>query len=73
MFSPNRLNPITRRMAHVAALHRRGIVKLLRLRRSSGEWVPLPSPPDPLGGPLRVCNFGPTLESLPHLLTIVGG
>ena len=50
----------------------RGFVKLLRLRGSSGKRVPLPSPIRPLGGPLRTCHFGPTRESLPHLLTIVG-
>ena len=51
---------------------RKGFVKLLRLRLSSGERVPLSSPPYPLGSPLRPCHFGPTLESIPHLLTIVG-
>src|SRR5262249_54150127 len=51
---------------------RSGFVKLLRLRCSSGERVPLPGPIRPLGGPLRACHFGPTRESLPHLLTIVG-
>src|SRR5262245_49171512 len=50
----------------------RGFVKLLRLRCASGKRVPLPSPIRPLGGPLRACHFGPTRESLPHLLTIVG-
>src|SRR5262247_3661670 len=49
-----------------------GFVKLLRLRCSSGKRVPLPGPLRPLGGPLRPCHFGPTRESLPHLLTIVG-
>jgi DNA-binding response OmpR family regulator len=48
-----------------------GFVKLLRLRRSSGKRVPLSGPPDPLGGPLRACHFGPTLEALPHLLAIL--
>jgi hypothetical protein len=36
----------------------RGFVKLLRLRLSSGERVPLPSPTCPLGGALRTCHFG---------------
>src|SRR5262249_10150497 len=49
-----------------------GFVKLLRLRLSSGERVPLSSPPCPLGGLLRTGHFGPTRESVPHLLTIVG-
>jgi hypothetical protein len=49
-----------------------GFVKLLRLRLSSGERVLLPRPTCPLGGPLRTCHFGPTRESIPHLLTIVG-
>ena len=49
-----------------------GFVKLLRLRLSSSERVLLLSPTCPLGGPLRTCHFGPTRESLPHLLTIVG-
>jgi hypothetical protein len=49
-----------------------GFVKLLRLRRSSGQRVPLPGPLRPLGGPLRAGHFGPTRESLPHLLPIVG-
>ena len=48
-----------------------GFVKLLRLRRSSGKRVPLPGPTHPLGGPLRTCNFGPTLESLPHLFAVL--
>src|SRR5262249_47932838 len=45
-----------------------GFVKLLRLRCSSGKRVLLPGPIRPLGGPLRTCHFGPTRESLPHLL-----
>ena len=49
-----------------------GFVKLLRLRRSSGERVLLILAPHPLGGPLRACYFGPTRESFPHLLTKVG-
>ena len=49
-----------------------GFVKLLRLRRSSGKRVPLPGPTHPLGGPLRTCNFSPTLESLPHLFAVPG-
>ena len=48
-----------------------GIVKLLRLRHSSGKRVPLPGPPHPLGGPLRPCNFSPALESLPHLFAVL--
>ena len=48
-----------------------GFVKLLRLRRSSGKQVPLPSPIRPLGGPLRPCNFSPTLEALPHLFAVL--
>jgi hypothetical protein len=50
----------------------RDFVKLLRLRRSSGKRVPLPYPPCPFGGPLRTRDLGPTRESLPHFLTIVG-
>ena len=49
-----------------------GFVKLLRLRCPSGKRVPLPGPIRPLGGLLRACHFGPTRESLLHLLTIVG-
>jgi putative transposase len=49
----------------------RGFVKLLRLRHSSGKWVPLPGPTHPLGGPLRTCNFGPTFESIPHLFAVL--
>jgi hypothetical protein len=48
-----------------------GFVKLLRLRRSSGKRGPLPGPTRPLGGPLRPCNFSPTLESLPHLFAVL--
>ncbi len=48
-----------------------GFVKLLRLRRSSGKRVPLPGPPHPLGSSLCARNFGPTLESLPHLYTVL--
>src|SRR5262245_46589638 len=48
-----------------------GFVKLLRLRHSSGKWVPLPGPTHPLGGPLRPCNFGPTFESIPHLFAVL--
>ena len=33
--------------------------------------MPLPEPPYPLGGLLRARHFGPTLEAIPHLLTIV--
>jgi len=47
-------------------------VKLLRLRLSAGEQVPFPSPTYPLGGPLRAGNFGPTLESVSHLLAVRG-
>ena len=49
-----------------------GFVKLLRLRLSSGKRVPLPSPPHPLGSPLRARNFGPTRESVSHLLAVRG-
>jgi hypothetical protein len=49
-----------------------GFVKLLRQRRSLGERVPLSGPPYPLGGPLRACNFGPTFESVSHLLAVRG-
>jgi hypothetical protein len=47
-----------------------GFVKLLRLRRASGKRVPLPGPTHPLGSPLRARNFGPTLESLLHLVAV---
>ena len=47
-----------------------GFVKLLRLRLSSGERVPLSSPTCPLGSPLRTRDFGPTLEAVPHLFSI---
>jgi len=43
---------------------------LLRLRRSSGERVPLSGPPSSLGCPLRTCHCGPTRESLLHLLAV---
>jgi hypothetical protein len=49
-----------------------GFVNLLRLKRSSDERVLLPASPHPLGGPLGACHVGPTRESFPHLLTIVG-
>jgi hypothetical protein len=48
-----------------------GIVKLLRLRRSSGKGVPLSGPPHPLGSPLCARNVSPTLESLPHLYAVL--
>jgi len=48
-----------------------GFVKLLKLRRSSGKRMPLPGPIHPLGGPLRPCDVGPTLESLPHLFAVL--
>jgi hypothetical protein len=48
-----------------------GFVKLLRLRRSLGKRVLLSGPTHPLGGPLRACHFGPTLEAVPHLLAVV--
>jgi hypothetical protein len=48
-----------------------GFVKLLRPRLSSGKRVPLPSPTHPLGSPLRARNFGPTLESIPHLFAVL--
>jgi CheY-like chemotaxis protein len=47
-----------------------GFVTLLRLRRPSGTRVPLPGPTHPLGSPLRASNFGPTLESIPHLFAV---
>jgi hypothetical protein len=47
-----------------------GLVKLLRLRRSSGEWVPLPGPTHFLGSSLRACNVSPTLEAISHLVAI---
>src|SRR5215475_7562279 len=55
----------------VAALVKTGFVKLLRLRRSSGKWVPLSGPPHPLGSPIRARNVGPTLESIPHLFAVL--
>jgi hypothetical protein len=48
-----------------------GFVKLLRLRRFSGERVSFPGPPRPLGSPLRSRHFGPTLKSVPHFLAIL--
>jgi hypothetical protein len=48
-----------------------GFVKLLRLRRSSGERVLFPDSTHPLGGSLRACHFGPTLETVSHLLAVV--
>jgi hypothetical protein len=48
----------------------RGFVKLLRLRLSSGKRVPFPGPTYPLGRPLRARNFGPMLESIPHLFAV---
>ena len=48
-----------------------GFVKLLRLRRSSGERVLFPGSTHPLGGSLRACHFGPTLETVSHLLAVV--
>ena len=55
------LLPAPRRVYPVC-LAGKGIVKLLRLRRSSGKRVPLLNPPHPLGGPLCTRYFGPTLH-----------
>jgi hypothetical protein len=50
---------------------RSGFVKLLRPRLSLGKRVPLLSPTHLLGSPLRARNFGPTLESIPHLFAVL--
>ena len=47
-----------------------GFVKLLKLRRSSGELVSLPGPTYPLGGPLCACYVGPTRASFQPLLAV---
>jgi len=52
---------------------RNGFVNLLRLRLSSDALVCHPGLTYPLGGPLRTCNLGPTLETLPHLLAVRRG
>jgi hypothetical protein len=49
-----------------------GIVNLLRLIPSSGKRVCYPGPPGLLGGPLRTCDLGPTLESMAHFVTVRG-
>src|SRR5207249_1763869 len=48
-----------------------GIVKLLRLSRSSGKRVPISDPTYLLSSPLRACDLGPTREAFPHLLAVV--
>jgi hypothetical protein len=47
-----------------------GIVNLLRLIPSSGTRICYPGSPSRLGGPLRACDLGPTLESMAHFLTV---
>ena len=49
----------------------RGIVKLLRLRPSSGTRGSLSGPLSPLCRPFRARHFRPTLEPICHLCTIL--
>src|SRR5215475_4190700 len=51
--------------------HILGFVNLLRLKRSSNARIVYPVTSYPLRSPLRVRDFGPALESLPHLLPVV--
>jgi hypothetical protein len=51
---------------------RAGFVNLLRLVSSQGKRVCYPGLPCLLGSPLRARDLGPTLESIPHLLTVRG-
>jgi hypothetical protein len=54
------------------SLYFQGVVNLLRLVSSQGKRVCYPGPPCLLGSPLRVRDLGPTLESIPRLLTVRG-
>ena len=49
---------------------REGFVKLSRAILSSGKRVSSSAPPYPLDGPLRARHLGPTLASIPPLLTV---
>ena len=49
----------------------RVFVNLLKLISSQGKWGHSPGPPCLLGRPLRARDFGPTRESLPHLLAVL--
>ena len=48
-----------------------GFINLLRLKLSSNARIIYPVPSYPLSSPLRARDFGPALESLPHLLPVV--
>ena len=50
---------------------RRGFVNLLRLMPSSGTRGYSTGPPCLFGGPLCARHVSPTLESLPHLVTVL--
>ena len=49
-----------------------GFVNLLRLKLSSNVRIVYPGPSQPLSSPLCARDFGPALESFPHLLSIRG-
>src|SRR5918912_2953210 len=49
-----------------------GFVNLLRLKFSSNAQIVYPGPSQPLSSPLRARDFGPALESFPHLLAVRG-
>ena len=51
-------------------LNPKGIVKLLRVRRSSDVRVYHPGTAVPLRGSLHTRDLGPTLESIPHLFAV---
>ena len=50
---------------------REGFVNLLRLKLSSNARIVYFVSSYPLSSPLRARDFGPALESLPHLLPVV--
>jgi hypothetical protein len=51
---------------------RAGFVNLVRLISLQGKLVRYPDPSCLLGSSLRTRDLGPTLESIPHLLTVYG-
>jgi hypothetical protein len=48
-----------------------GFVNLLRQKLSWNTRIVYPVPAYPLSSPLRTRDFGPALESFPHLLPVV--
>ena len=53
-------------------VHPAGFVNVLSLGLASDEQAAYSGSTCPLDNPLRPCNLGPTLESFPHLLAVIG-